>query len=304
MIGLVWASRTGESLARHLERAWPDARAYPGPPGAALRAAWAECDGVVAFMAAGIAVRLAAPLLEHKDRDPGLVCVDDAGRFAVALAGGHGGGANRLATRVAETLGATPVITTASETLALPALDQLGADLGFTVEAGSDLAAVAAAMVGGDRVTLVSDQRWPLPPLPEAIVAAHEPRPPCLLITDRIVEPPRPAVVFRPQSLVVGVGCSRGAPAAEIGELVDGTLEEAGLAASSVAYLASVDAKRDEPGLRQTAAERGWPLRFQPSQALARVAVPNPSAAVAAAVGTPSVAEAAALASGRATLVV
>jgi cobalt-precorrin 5A hydrolase / precorrin-3B C17-methyltransferase len=304
VIGLIWASRTGESLAGHLERAWPDARAYPGPPGAALPAAWGECDGVVAFMAAGIAVRLAAPLLEHKDRDPGLVCVDDAGRFAVALAGGHGGGANQLATRVAETLGATPVITTASEALALPALDQLGADLGFTVEAGSDLAAVAAAMVGGDQITLVSDQRWPLPPLPEAVVAADEPRPPCLLITDRVVEPPRPAVVYRPPSLVVGVGCSRGAPAAEIGELIDGALEEAGLAASSVAHLASVDAKRDEPGLRQTAEERGWPLRFQSSQALARVSVPNPSAAVAAAIGTPSVAEAAALASGRAALVV
>ncbi len=304
MIGLIWASRPGESLAGHLERAWPDARAYPGPPGAALRAAWAECDGVVAFMAAGIAVRLAAPLLEHKDRDPGLVCVDDAGRFAVALAGGHGGGANQLATRVAETLGATPVITTASEALALPALDQLGADLGFTAEADSDLAAVAAAMVGGDQVTLVSDQRWPLPPLPEAIVAADEPRPPCVLITDRIVEPPRPAVVYRPPSLVVGVGCSRGAPAAEIGELIDGALEEAGLAASAVAYLASVDAKRDEPGLRRTAGERGWPLRFRSSQALARVAVPNPSATVAAAIGTPSVAEAAALASGHAALVV
>jgi cobalt-precorrin 5A hydrolase/precorrin-3B C17-methyltransferase len=304
LIGLVWASRTGESLARHLERAWPDARAYPAPPRASLPAAWAECDGVVAFMAAGIAVRLAAPLLRHKGRDPGLVCVDDASRFAVALAGGHSGGANRLATRVAEALGATPVITTASEALALPALDQLGADLGFAVEVGSDLAAVAAAMVGGDQVTLVSDQRWPLPALPEAVVAADEPRPPCLLITDRIVEPPRPAVVYRPPSLVVGVGCSRGASAAEIGELVDGALEEAGLAASSVAYLASVDAKRDEAGLRQAAGEHGWPLRFQPSQALARVAVPNPSAAVAAAIGTPSVAEAAALASGRATLVV
>jgi cobalt-precorrin 5A hydrolase / precorrin-3B C17-methyltransferase len=304
LIGLIWASRVGESLARHLERVWPDARAYPGPPGATLPAAWAECDGVVACMAAGIATRLAAPLLEHKDRDPGLVCVDDAGRFAIALAGGHGGGANRLATRVAEALGATPVITTASEALGLPALDQLGADLGFSVEPGSDLADVAAALVGGDEVTVVSDQRWPLPPLPQVLVRADEPRPPCLLITDRLVDPPRPAVVYRPPSLVVGVGCSRGAPAAEIGDLIDRALAEAGLAASSVAYLASVDAKRDEPGPRQTAAERGWPLRFQPSQALARVAVPNPSAAVAAAVGTPSVAEAATLAGGPAALVV
>jgi cobalt-precorrin 5A hydrolase / cobalt-factor III methyltransferase / precorrin-3B C17-methyltransferase len=304
VIGLVWATRGGEALAAHLERAWPDARAYPGRPGAALRAAWAECDGVVAFMAAGIAVRLAAPLLEHKDRDPGLVCVDDAGRFAVALAGGHSGGGNRLAARVAATLGATPVVTTASEASRLPALDEFGADLGFAVEPGSDLAAVAAAMIAGDEITLVSDQRWPLPPLPAVVVRTGEPRPPCLLITDRLLDPSRPAVVYRPPSLVVGVGCSSGAPAAEIGGLIDVALAEAGLAAASITGIASVDAKRGEPGLRQAASERGWPLRFHEAEALARISVPNPSAAVARAVGTPSVAEAAALAAGPASLVV
>jgi len=304
VIGLVWATQSGESLAAHLERAWPDARAYPGGPGPALRTAWSECDGVVAFMAAGITVRLVTPLLDRKDRDPGLVCVDDAGRFAVALAGGHGGGGNRLAARVAEALGAIPVITTASEALGLPALDELGADLGFGVEPGSDMAAVAAAMIAGDDVTLVSDQRWPLPPLPEAVVRAGQPRPPCLLITDRLLDPPRPAVVYRPPSLVVGAGGSSGAPAAEMAELIDQALAEAGLAATSVTALASVDAKKDEPGLRQVAGERGWPLRFHASQTLARVSVPNPSAVVAQAMGTPSVAEAAALATGPGSLVV
>jgi cobalt-precorrin 5A hydrolase / precorrin-3B C17-methyltransferase len=296
MIGLVWATGAGEALARHLERAWPDARAYPGRPEPALRAAWAECGGIVAFMAAGIAVRLAAPLLEGKDRDPGLVCVDDAGRFAVALAGGHAGGANRLAARVGETLGATPVVTTASDALGHPALDDLGADLGFRVEAGSDLAAVGAAVAAGEPVTLVADQRWPLPPMPAAVVAAPEARAPCLLITDRLVDPPRPAVVYRPPSLVVGVGCSSGTPAAEVLELVDQALGEAGLAPASVAALASVDAKREEPGLIEAARERGWPLRFHPAERLAAMPVPNPSAAVARAVGTASVAEAAALA--------
>jgi cobalt-precorrin 5A hydrolase/precorrin-3B C17-methyltransferase len=304
VIGLVWATRSGEALAGHLERAWPDARLYPGRPGPALRSAWAECDGVVAFMATGIAVRLVAPLLDRKDRDPGLVCVDDAGRFAVSLAGGHDGGGNRLAARVAAALGATPVITTASEALGLPALDEFGADLGFSIEPGSDLAAVAAAMIGGDPVTLVSDQRWPLPPLPEPVVRAHQPRPPCLLITDRLLDPPRPAVLYRPPSLVVGVGCSSGASAAEIGELIDHAIVEAGLAAASVTGVATVEAKRDEPGLLQAASERGWPLRFHPSDELARISVPNPSAAVERAVGTPSVAEAAALAGGPASLVV
>ncbi len=304
MIGLVWATRSGASLAAHLERAWPDARAYSGPPGSALRTAWAECDGVVAFMAAGITVRLVAPLLDGKARDPGLVCVDDAGRFAVALAGGHEGGGNRLAARVADALGATPVVTTASEALGLPALGELGADLGFTIEPGSDLATVAGAMIAGDEVALVSDQRWPLPPLPGAVVRARQPRPPCLLITDRQLDPPRPAVVYRPPSLVIGVGCSSGAPAAEIGELIDLGLAEAGLAKAAVTGLASVDAKRHEPGLLRAAGERGWPVRFHPSRTLAHVGVPNPSKMVARAVGTPSVAEAAALAGRPATLVV
>ena len=304
MIGLVWATPRGGALAAQLERAWPDARAFPGRPGAALRAAWAESDALVAFMAAGAAIRLAAPLLAGKRVDPGLVCVDDAGRFAVALTGGHAGGANRLAARVAEALGAKPVVTTASDALGLPALDQFGADLGFRLEEGAELATVAAALVAGDPVTLLSDQRWPLPPLPGNVTVAEEPVAPCLVVSDRLVEWPRPALVYRPPSLLVGVGCSRGAPAEEILDLIDTALADAALAPASVATLASVDAKRDEPGLAAAARARGWPLRFHPAGELAVVPVPNPSAAAAHAVGTPSVAEAAALAAGRAELVV
>ncbi len=304
MIGLVWATPRGGALAAQLERAWPDARAFPGRPGAALRAAWAESDALVAFMAAGAAIRLAAPLLAGKRVDPGLVCVDDAGRFAVALTGGHAGGANRLAARVAEALGAKPVVTTASDALGLPALDQFGADLGFRLEDGAELATVAAALVAGDPVTLLSDQRWPLPPLPGNVTVAEEPVAPCLVVSDRLVEWPRPALVYRPPSLLVGVGCSRGAPAEEILDLIDTALADAALAPASVATLASVDAKRGEPGLAAAARARGWPLRFHPAGELAVVPVPNPSAAAAHAVGTPSVAEAAALADGRAELVV
>jgi len=304
VIGLVWATPRGGALAAQLERAWPDARAFPGRPGAALRAAWAESDALVAFMAAGAAIRLAAPLLAGKRVDPGLVCVDDAGRFAVALTGGHAGGANRLAARVAEALGAKPVVTTASDALGLPALDQFGADLGFRLEEGAELATVAAALVAGDPVTLLSDQRWPLPPLPGNVTVAEEPVAPCLVVSDRLVEWPRPALVYRPPSLLVGVGCSRGAPAEEILDLIDTALADAALAPASVATLASVDAKRDEPGLAAAARARGWPLRFHPAGELAVVPVPNPSAAAAHAVGTPSVAEAAALADGRAELVV
>jgi cobalt-precorrin 5A hydrolase/precorrin-3B C17-methyltransferase len=298
VIGLVPATANGRRNAAHLERALPDARLYAGKPREALRRAWKECDGIVIFLATGAAVRLVAPLLDDKHHDPGVVCVDDARRFAVALAGGHGGGANTLARRVADTLGATPVVTTASDAVGAPALDLLGVELGFKIEDGSDLAAVGAALVSGEPVRLVSEGRWPLGPLPENVVRAEEPESPVILISDRAVSVPRPAVVCRPPSLVVGVGCSRSAKAGEILDLLDRSLREVGLSKKSVASLASIEAKSDEAGLLEAAQKLDVPLRFYAAEELTAMEVPNPSTVVESAVGTPSVAEASVLASG------
>ncbi len=298
MIALIAATANGRRNAAHLADSWPDARLYPAKPKQALHDAWNECDGIVLFLATGAAVRLLAPLLGSKHADPGVVTVDDAARFAVALSGGHAGGANALAERVAEALGASPVVTTASDALGVPALDTLGERLGFKLEDGSDLAAVGAALVSGEQVSLVSDRRWPLGPLPENVVCREEPETPLVLISDRIAQVPGPAVVYRPPSLVAGVGCSRGAGADEILALLDSSLAEAGLSKKSVAALASIDVKRDEAGLLNAAGRLGVPVRFHPAEALSAVGPPNPSEVVREAVGTPSVAEAAVLVSG------
>ena len=119
-----------------------------------------------------------------------------------------------------------------------------------------------------------------------------------MLVTDRVVPVDGRTVVLRPPSLAVGVGASRGVSAAEVLGLIDATLAGAGLSPLSVAGLATVDAKADEPGLTEAAALRGWTLTTYPAGVLAAVDVPNPSAAALAAVGTPSVAEAAALTRG------
>jgi cobalt-precorrin 5A hydrolase/precorrin-3B C17-methyltransferase len=303
VIGLVTATANGRRNAAHLERAWPDARLYEGKPMEALRQAWKYCDGIVLFLATGAAVRLLSALLEDKRREPGVVCVDDAARFAVALTGGHGGGANALAGRVADALGAAPVVTTASDVAGVPALDALGAGSGFKIEDVSDLAAVGAALVSGGRVNLISDVRRPLGPLPENVVRAERVEPPAIIISDRIVDVPRPAVLYRPPSLVVGVGCSRGVRPAEVLELMDRSLDEAGLSKKSVAFLASIEAKSDEIGLLEAAKELGVPLQFHSAEELSVIEVPNASSVVKVAVGTPSVAEASVLASGAELLV-
>lgn len=102
---------------------------------------------------------------------------------------------------------------------------------------------------------------------------------------------------------MVGVGAGRGVSADAVLGLVEEALRDAGLPADDVVELATVAAKAEEPGLVLAAARLGVPLRSYPAPELARVAVPSPSAAVAARVGTPSVAEAAALAGGGELLV-
>jgi cobalt-precorrin 5A hydrolase / cobalt-factor III methyltransferase / precorrin-3B C17-methyltransferase len=297
MIGLVSVTKAGHTAAEHLQKAWPDARAYDPPAAEALPRAFAECDAIVSFLAVGATVRLIAPLLTSKTEDPAVVCVDENLRYAVPVLGAHQGGGNDLARRVANVLGAEPVVTTASDAAGGAGLDEFGADLGFTVEPGGDLAAVGAAILSGDRVTFTADAEWPLPALPPNVVRTDRPEPgiPAVVVTDRKIDRNERGAVFRPPSLRVGVGASRGAPAGEIGQLIDDVLGELGVSHHSVRYLATVDAKADEPGLHSAAAERGWSVRTFPASRLAAVPVPNPSEVVRRAVGTPSVAEAAAL---------
>ncbi|TDC76947.1 precorrin-3B C(17)-methyltransferase [Streptomyces hainanensis] len=291
MIGLISVTAAGAAASARLAAAWPArTRRYPGPAAAAVRRAFAECDQLVCFLATGAAVRLLAPLLTDKTGDPGVVCVDEAGRHAVALLGGHAGGANRLAAEVAAQLpGCAPVVTTATDAVGLPGLD----DLGWPAE--GDVAGVTRALLDGEPVTLAADAVWPLPALPPHLAPDAAGRR-TVAITDRLLTEVAPTdVVLRPPSLVVGLGASRGVPEAEVTDLLTGVLADAGLSPASVAVATTVTAKADEDGLRAAAARLGVDLTPFPAEDLAAVPVPNPSPAPLAAVGTPSVAEAAAL---------
>ncbi len=334
-VALVALTRGGARLASRLAAALPAARCYApprwlaeaGPSARPIEGDLASLVGhlftsrsdLVLFAAVGVAVRLVAPHLRDKRVDPAVVAVDDAGRFAVAVLSGHAGGANALAGRVAAILGATPVVTTASEAHGLPALDLLGQALGWRVERAAPLKTVSAALVNGETVGLVQEAGerdwWPgaLPPnvacfaRVEQLVAAGCPG---LVVTDRELGPRLDQaatrwVVYRPRTLALGLGASSGVPADEIEALARDACAAGGLAWDSLAVAATLDRKLGEPGLRAFARRHGLPLRGYAAAALEAVAVPHPSSTVRAHVGTPSVCEAAALlAAGGGPLVV
>lgn len=271
-----------------------------GSMGPTLRSRWHDVDAFVCCCAVGVVARVAGPLARDKHTDPAVVCVDEAARWVVPVLGGHAGGANDLALEVAARLGATAVVTTATDASAVPALDQLD---GF--RASGDVAGVTRALLDGEPVDLVVDEPlagWPLPPrlpLVPRIADATVPGPPGpgyrVVVSDRTAVTGAPGVaVLRPPSLVVGVGASTDASGAEAVEAVRAALGAAGLSPAAVAEVATLDRRAGDPAVLAL----GLPVRSYPAERLATVAVPTPSPAVRHAVGTPSVAEAAALVAG------
>lgn len=317
---VVGSSPAARRRAEELDAALGGTTLYVGPAADHLPRAWAECDLIVSHLALGATTRILAPLLADKKTDPGVVVVDEGGRFAVPLVGGHAGGANDLARRISEATGATAVLTTATDSLGVPALDTLGWPY------RGDVAGTTRALLDGRPVELVREYRCPLPALPPNVVEAATPEGAAggetvwtrqdetaavaarIVVTDRVsaavlAEADVPTVVLHPRSLVVGMGCNSGTDVEHLEAHLASTLAEAGLAVESVAALTTIDAKAGEIGLLQLAARLGLHLQPYPAHELADREVPTPSGLVAGHVGSPSVAEASVLARGAVLLV-
>lgn len=300
---------------------------YDDPTRALIPSLLADFDALIAILSLGVLVRLIAPHLRDKYRDPAVVALDAAGRFAIPVLSGHLGGANALAVRLATALGATPVITTASDVQQTLAVDLLGRELGWTLDASpEDLLRASAAMVNGEPVALIQEAGSPdwwtghangrSGPLPDNLdcfrsleTVSLEPYRAVLWISRR--ELPRlagfagPLVVYRPgrdanptsasPRLSLGLGCDRGTPVATLERAVAEALAAIGADFAQVERVASIDLKADEPGLAALAERHRWGIRFYSAVQLAAVRVPNPSETVRRHTGTPSVSEAAAL---------
>lgn len=71
-------------------------------------------------------------------------------------------------------------------------------------------------------------------------------------------------------TLVVGLGCQRGCPASTLRALLDQALQAHEIDLHSIKALASIDLKREEPGLLELAAQLALPLIYFSSEQLAR----------------------------------
>jgi cobalt-precorrin 5A hydrolase/precorrin-3B C17-methyltransferase len=253
---------------------------------------FAEGRPIIGVCAAGILVRLLAKSLDDKLVEPPVLAVSQDGTSIVPLLGGHRG-ANRMARELAEHLGGHAAITTASDSRFARSLDEPPA--GWVLGTPREAKPAMIAVLAGAKLRILGDA----PFLAEAGYPVSSSGAVNVLVTDEVATIER-GIVYHPKTLVAGVGCERGADAEGVIELIEFALSTQNLAPQSLAAIASIDIKADEPALHAAALHFGVPLRLFTAEELKqeRYRLKQPSEYVEDTVGTPSVAEAAALRAG------
>lgn len=276
-------------------------------------------EALVCIFSLGAVIRLVAPHMKDKKTDPAVIVIDDTGKFVISTLSGHLGGANKLSEDIAKALGATAVITTAADVNKTIAVDLVGKEFGWTIDGDSTVTKVSALMVNEEKIGVFQDageRDWWMPKkdLPSNVhmypTIEEMSRSDCkgfLIISDRTI-PDRDllerAVVYRPKTLVVGVGLHWDTTKDTIREGMEFCLSRYGLSLKSVARFASLRKESEVTGLRQIAEEMKVEVDYFDKGDLAGVAIPNPSTVVQSFEGTPSVSEASAIKSSNGKLVV
>lgn len=288
----------------------------------------------ICIFSTGIAVRMAAPLLESKLTDPAVVVLDDRAFHVISLVSGHLGGANALTLEVARITGADPVITTATDVNRVPSIDMVAKEQHLLIENPKMIKRVNMEFLQKRRVRLIDPLNLVAPYIPEQFLL-NEPYQEAgegelhsssdlvtvvcsdlencgkrgwvdseMEIRDDSSTPdsekynlvPRETMILRPASLMVGMGCNRGTTEGELMELLISSFKEQNLCIRSIAGFATTSVKEDEQGLLDLAQRLGRPIAFYDRAALNSVeTIENPSEMVEKHLGVKSVCEAAAI---------
>ncbi|MCL1977010.1 MAG: cobalamin biosynthesis protein [Candidatus Bathyarchaeota archaeon] len=249
-----------------------------------------KLDAIVAVMATGITIRAIAPYIESKLTDPAIIGVDAAGKFVISLLSGHYGGANDLARIIAKGTGATPVITTASDSMGKQSVDELAKILHLTIENSKSLAPVNAAIVNGESVVLVlvGDVKIPAEVVDgfevkrvdnceEAVEIVNRYDAGAIISREslKFSYSDKPFTLLRARCIAVGLGCRKDSRCDHLVEAINAALKTVGLPAGRIDWFASVDIKRDSAAMLNATKLFGAPLEFLSVEALGSLNHPD-----------------------------
>lgn len=235
--------------------------------------------------ACGIAVRAIAPFLTDKLNDVPVLVMDEQGRFVIPVLAGHVGGANELAVSLAERMGSTPVITTATDLNHCFAVDLFARRNALHIVNKDGIAKVSSRILAGEEVTMAveeghfREEEAGIPGEKRLLEEINVPEGIRLVSTESLADVlVAPAsygqgrlLTLRPKEYVIGIGCKRGKAAEQIDHFVHKVLKESGISMEQVAAFASIDRKKDEEGILWMSSHYGIPFVTYSAEELQQV---------------------------------
>ena len=231
-----------------------------------LKIAFYEYDAVIAVMASGILIRSIAPYIESKTSDPAVLNIDDNGNFVISTLSGHLGGANSLTNKIAELIGATPVITTSSDINNRLGIDVLARDLYLSIDRPREILFFNKAILEGHEITLTSKSKKEY--LIEYLRNNTLEIDVCFNYSDDVdddeirVSLDGHELILKEKKMVVGIGCRRGKECENIYEGLMKSLNDINIDKSRINRLASAEIKKDEKGILELSEKLDIPVSF------------------------------------------
>ena len=218
-----------------------------------------ESDALIFFGACGIAVRAIAPYIKSKTTDPAVIVIDDQGRYIIPVLSGHIGGANELAEKIAALLGATAVITTATDGAGKFSCDSWAVRHNCAISSMQVAKKVSATILKKD-IPVASDYELPSS-LPKGLVPGETGELGIYIgIHDK--SPFKTTLRLIPRILTLGIGCRKGTSKEHLMSVIKTVFADNNLDIRAVGRIASIDVKKGEEGLLAAAKELQAELVF------------------------------------------
>ena len=230
---------------------------------------FSEYDGLIYIGACGITVRVIAPHIVSKQKDPAVIVLDERGQYVISLLSGHLGGANALSNEIADAIGAQPIITTATDIGGQFSPDSFAAANHLLITDIKAAKEIAAAVLEGEKIGLHC--AYPYRNLPQELFSGEQTR--CgIVIADIMNAKPNPVTLHLiPQSIVLGIGCKKGISAEKIAQIVNTVFTENHILPERICKAASIDLKANEAGLVQLCKRFGISLQTYSAKELMQV---------------------------------
>lgn len=214
---------------------------------------------LIFISATGIAVRAVSQYIKTKDKDPAVIVIDDSGKFVVPLLSGHLGGANEIAYEVAEYIGGTAVITTATDVNNKFAVDVWAKKNNLYIAEKSMIKEVSSRILRGEKIGFSTDYNI-LGNIPEYLCSTGDYDCGIFISNDENKKPYKYTMTLIPKEYVLGIGARRGAEFSNLKNFVEQVFFENNLDMRKILAISSIDLKKDEQAILELSHYLGVPF--------------------------------------------